>query len=133
MSSSENAANPQIYPATAAILVLLTITGVMLLAMFTRTEPHPPLEVPPFALGPFLGASLAIGAAAFHLLRHGVRLGNTLAVVFALTALVSFGPQKYFDPQFSRVWPSVITAQIAVIVILAWSIVAFLRRGRATS
>lgn len=132
MSNSENAANPQSCPATAAILVLLTITGVMLLALFSRTEPHPPLEVPPFALGPFLGASLAIGVAAFHLLRHGVRFGNTLAVLFAVTALVSFGPQKYFDPQFSRIWPSVITAQIAVIAILAWSIVA-LRRGRATS
>ena len=133
MSNSENAANPQSSPATAAILVLLTLTGVMLLAMFTRTEPHPPLEVPPFALGPFFAASLAIGAAAFHLLRHGGRFGSTLAVVFALTALVSFGPQKYFDPQFSRVWPAVITAHIAVITILAWSIVAFLRRGRATS
>ncbi len=132
MSDIGDSARPQSYPATAAIVVLLTLTGVMLLALFSRTVPHPPLEVPPFALGPFLGASLAIGAAAFHLLRQGVRYGSTLAVLFALTALVSFGPQKYFDPEFSRIWPAVITAQIAVIAIFAWSIVAF-RRGRATS
>lgn len=132
MSNSENPAPRQSYPATAAIAVLLTLTGVMLLALFSRTVPHPPLEVPPFALGPFLGASLAIGVAAFHLLRQGARYGGTLAVLFAFTALVSFGPQKYVDPEFSRIWPAVITAQIAVIAIFAWSIVA-LRRGRATS
>ena len=49
----------------AAVAALLALTGAMLLAMFTRTEPHPPLEVEPFALGPFLAASLAIGAAAY--------------------------------------------------------------------
>jgi hypothetical protein len=132
MSSPENSAPPQSYPATAAILVLLTLTGVMLLALFSRTAPHPPLEAPSFALGPFLAASLAIGAAAFHLLRQGVRYGSTLAVLFALSALVSFGPQKYFDPEFSRIWPAVIIAQVAVIAILAWSLAA-LTRGRATS
>ena len=132
MSNHETSEPLQRYHATAAILVLLTLTGVMLLALFSRTVPHPPLEVPPFALGPFLCASLAIGAAAFHLLRQGVRYGGTLAVLFALTVLLSFGPQKYFDPAFSRIWPAVITAQIAVIVIVAWSIVA-LRSGRPTS
>jgi hypothetical protein len=132
MSDSENSASPQCYPATAAILVLLTLTGVMLLALFSRTSPHPPLEVPPFALGPFLGAFLAIGVAAFHLLRQGARYGSTLAVLFALMALLSFGPQKYFDPQISRIWPAVITGQIAVITILAWGVVT-LKRRRAHS
>jgi hypothetical protein len=44
----------------AAILVLLVLTAAMLMALFSRTAPHPPLEVAPFALAPFLGASLAI-------------------------------------------------------------------------
>jgi len=100
----------------------------MLLALFSRTAPHPPLEVAPFALGPFLGASLAIGAAAFHLVHQGTRYASTLAVLFALTALVSFGPQKYFDPAISRIWPTVITAQIAVIVIVAQSMLTLRRR-----
>lgn len=130
MSNSEETGRPPSYPATAAILVLLTLTGVMLLALFFRTAPHPPIEVPPFALGPFLGASLALGAAAFHLIREGGRHGGAIAVLFALTALVSFGPQKYLDPAFSRIWPAVITAQLAVAVILAWGFLAS-RRGRA--
>ncbi len=107
----------------------MIVTGVMLLALMTRTQPHPPLEVAPFAIGPFLGASLAIGAAALHLVRHGARFGGALAILFAATVMVSFGPQKYFDPAFSRIWPAVITAQIAVVVIVAWNILA-LRGGR---
>ncbi len=122
MSDRENAMPPRSHLATAAILVLLTLTGVMLLALLSRTPPHPPLDVPPFALGPFLGAHLAIGAAAFYLLRAGARHGTMLALLFGLMALVSFGPQKYFDPDFSRIWPAVITAQIALGVLLAWSL-----------
>ena len=128
MSDPGESAARQNHPASAAIVALLVLTGVMLFALFTRTKPHPPLEVAPFAIGPFLGASLAIGAAAFHLVRQGARYGSTLAVLFALTALVSFGPQKYFDPVFSRIWPTVITAQIAVVVIVAWSILVLMRR-----
>lgn len=132
MSNSEISASRPNHPVTAAIVVLLTLTGVMLLALFSRTAPHPPLDVPPFALGPFLGASLSIGAAAFHLLRQSARFGGSLALLFALSALVSFGPQKYFDPEISRIWPAVITAQFAVIAILAWSI-GTLKKRRATS
>ena len=128
MSDPGESAARESHPESAAIIVLLVLTGVMLLALFSRTAPHPPLEVPPFALGPFLAASLAIGAAAFHLVRRGARYGGTLAVLFALTVLLSFGPQKYFDPAFSRIWPAVITAQIAVIVIVVRSILV-LRRG----
>ncbi len=102
---------------TAAIVVLLTLTGIMVLSMVTKTPPHPPLEIPPFALGPFFGASLAFGFAALSISKENQRLGAFLAALFAVTALVSFGPQKYFDPAFSRIWPAVITAQIAAIAV----------------
>lgn len=102
------------------MIVLLVITGVMLLALVTRTPPHPPLEVPPFALGPFLGASLAIGAAALDLIRRDARHGTALAVLFALTALVSFGPQKYADPAISRIWPAVIIGWCVLTVKRRW-------------
>lgn len=102
-----------------AIVALLVLTGVMLLSLFTRTAPHPPLEVAPFALAPFLGASLAIGAVALQADRAGHRYRAAFALLFAATALVSFGPQKFFDPALSRIWPAVITAQAAVLVIVA--------------
>ncbi|MFK4510309.1 hypothetical protein LPJ38_11325 [Bradyrhizobium daqingense] len=110
----------------AAVLVLLVLTAVMLLALLTRTAPHPPLEVAPFALAPFLGASLAIGAVAFQLGHDGTRIGSAFALLFALTALVSFGPQKYVDPAFSRIWPAVITAQGAIIIIVVLGIKALI-------
>ena len=108
----------------AAITALLVLTAVMLAALFTRTPPHPPLTVPPFALAPFLGASLAIGTAALWL-SGDTRAGRALVLLFVATALVSFGPQKYLDPAFPRIWPAVITAQAAVAVLLAQSVIAW--------
>lgn len=108
----------------AGIVALLIVTGVMLLALFSRTAPHPPLEVAPFALAPLLGASLATGAAALCLLRDATRLAHALAILFAATGLVSFGPQKYLDPAFSRIWPAVLAAQAAIAVIIACSALA---------
>lgn len=102
----------------AAILVLVVLTSIMLLALFTRTEPHPPLEVPSFALGPFLAASLSIGVAALTLMLCNMRLAMLVALLFALTALIPYGPQKYVDPAFPKIWPAVILAQIAIAVIV---------------
>ncbi|MCP4381497.1 MAG: hypothetical protein GY798_08795 [Hyphomicrobiales bacterium] len=118
---------PERSAANAAIVVLLVLTGVMLASLFSRTPPHPPIAIAPFALAPFLGASLAIGAAALHLVRQGARHGALIAILFALTALVSFGPQKYLAPNFVQIWPTVVTAQVAVIVLLVRSVVVLLR------
>ncbi|MXW84642.1 MAG: hypothetical protein F4103_15675 [Boseongicola sp. SB0673_bin_14] len=115
------------YTATA-VATLLVLTGAMLLAMFTRTEPHPPLEVEPFALGPFLAASLATGAAAHGLAIRGARFAMAVALLFALTALVSHGPQKYVDPAFPKIWPAVIVAQVAIAVILGRAVYRAIRQ-----
>ena len=112
----------------AAVAALLALTGAMLLAMFTRTEPHPPLEVEPFALGPFLAASLAIGTAAYGLAVRGMRFTMAITLLFALTALVSYGPQKYVDPAFPKIWPAVIVAQAAIAVILGRAVYLAIRQ-----
>ena len=114
--------------ASAAIIANLVVTAVMLFALFTGTVPHPPLEVAPFALALFFGATLALGAAALYLARHHARLGAALALLFALACLVSFGPQKYFDPMFDRIWPAVITGQFATAAILFNGAATMLRR-----
>lgn len=43
----------------------------------------------------------------------------------ALMALVSFGPQKYFDAQFDLIYPAVILGQIAALVIFLKVFIAF--------
>ena len=128
MPDPTHACRRPVHAVSAGVIALLVLTSVMLLALLTRTPPHPPLEIPPFALGPFLGASLAIGAAALYLLGHGSRHGMAAAILFALSALVSFGPQKYLDPNLLRIWPTVVAGQAAVAVILVWSILDLRRR-----
>lgn len=95
-----------------AIAALAVLQGVLLLALFTQTPPHPPLSVPPFALGPFLAASLAVCVAALYAgtRRSAFWLGSAACAL----ALVSFGPQKYFDPKFGEIWPAVIAGQVAI-------------------
>ncbi|MEM7753753.1 MAG: hypothetical protein AAF230_10085 [Pseudomonadota bacterium] len=97
-----------------ALVVLFILHSVMLGALYTQTAPHPPLTVAPFAMGPFLGATLALLAAtlvAEGQVRRGLALGSVLL------SLVSFGPQKYVDAALSEIWPAVVTAQIAIIVL----------------
>ncbi|MCP5083650.1 MAG: hypothetical protein GY948_18335 [Alphaproteobacteria bacterium] len=115
----------------ASIVVLLVLTSVMLFSLFTRTPPHPPLEIPLFALAPFFGASLAIGAAALWLVRRGS--GTWLALLFAATALISFGPHKLFDPAFALIWPAVLLAQAAVIAVAYLSIGRLRRKADLAS
>jgi hypothetical protein len=47
------------------------------------------------------------------------RGGRVLSVLAALMAAASFGPQKYFVPEFPLIWPAVIGAQIAIVAIIA--------------
>lgn len=109
-------------PLTIALTSLGLLQAVMLAALFTRTEPHPPLTIPLFALAPFLGASITACAAAVMSDRHS-RFGLVLSGVALFLALVSFGPQKWFDPAFPQIWPAVIAAQICICA-GAWRLVA---------
>jgi len=101
--------------ALAALAVLLTLQVTMLAALLTLTVPHPPLFVAPFALGPFLGAAIALAVAAMVIGPVNTRFGKSLSVLASLAALVSFGPHKWFDPAFSQIWPAVVLAQLAII------------------
>lgn len=103
----------------AALFVLFVVQLVMLGALYAQVAPHPPREIPLFAMAPFLGASIAISGAGF--LVGGVRTGTgcVLGLLAAVMALVSFGPQKWVDPAIGEIWPSVLVAEVAVIVIVA--------------
>lgn len=96
----------------------------MLASMLARVAPHPPFEIPLFAMGPFLGAALAAALASLAMGDEATRSGRALAVMAALMGLVSFGPQKYADAAFGQIWPGVIAAQVAILVVIhrtAWS------------
>lgn len=103
-------------PTQAALACLITLQGVMLASLYAGVAPHPPVATPLFGIGPFLGASLSAAIAA--LILGPTRVGRGLAGLAALAALVSFGPQKYLDPQFALIWPAVLSGQLAAGVIL---------------
>lgn len=102
----------------ASLGVLLVLQIVMLAALFTETPLHPPLAIPLFGLGPFLGASIAVAVAAFQLGDATTRAGRVASLLAGALALLSFGPQKWFDPAFGGIWPAVVLAQLAIIALV---------------
>jgi hypothetical protein len=102
----------------AALACLILLQTVMLASLYAGVAPHPPATTPLFGMGPFLGASLSAAVAALILGPSQSPAGRALAGLAALAALVSFGPQKYLDPQFGLIWPAVLSGQVAVGVIL---------------
>lgn len=105
-------------PYQAALACLILLQTVMLASLYAGVAPHPPPTTPLFGIGPFLGASLSVAVAALILAPAQTRSGRVLAGLAAGTALVSFGPQKYIDPQFSLIWPAVLSGQVAAGTIL---------------
>lgn len=118
----------------AALACLVILQTVMLTSLYAGVAPHPPAATPLFGIGPFLAAAVSAAVAALILGPQGGRAGQALALLAALAALVSFGPQKYLDPQFPQIWPAVLSGQVAAAVILVgpalrrWSAP---QRGRA--
>ncbi|WP_157017173.1 hypothetical protein [Mesorhizobium xinjiangense] len=111
--------------AQAALLALIILQVVMLAALYTQTPPHPPRAISLFALGPFLGASTAIAAAAMMLGATATRQGMIASILAAAFALISFGPQKWIDPAIGEIWPAVFVAEVAAAVLI---VEAFLRK-----
>lgn len=102
----------------AALACLILLQAVMLASLYAGVAPHPPAATPLFGIGPFLGASLSAAVAALILGPSQSPAGRAFAGLGALAALVSFGPQKYLDPQLPLIWPAVLSGQIAAGVIL---------------
>jgi len=111
----------------AALIILIVLQATMLGALFTQTVPHPPLAIAPFALGPFLGTSIAVAAAALALGPTGSMAGTVVACLACFLALLSLGPQKWIDPNIAQIWPAVLLGQIAV----AAFVFSALRRRRS--
>ena len=106
---------PRLQVLDAGCLMLAIIQGVMLASLWFDVAPHPPRAIPLFAMAPFLAVSIGIALCARVLLTH--KAGPILAGLAALLALLSFGPQKYFDAAFGEIWIAVIASQITVLAI----------------
>ena len=103
---------------SAALSVLIILQLVMLGALYAQVPPHPPATIPLFEIAPFLAVALATAAAALIVGPVASRTGKALSLLAALMAMLSFGPQKYLDPQLPLIWPAVLSGQVAAGVIL---------------
>lgn len=115
--------------ATAALATLILLQVVMLTALYAGIRPHPPSAIPLFGIAPFVGASVSVALSAIILGPLANTTGRTLSVMAALTALVSFGPQKYLDSQIGLIWPAVILGQVAALVLVVQVVRAAGQRG----
>lgn len=102
----------------AALAALIILQLVMLGSLYAGVAPHPPATTPLFGIGPFLGAAFAAATMALLLGPTETASGRGFAGLATLMALVSFGPQKYFDPQIAMIWPSVVAGQVAAVIVL---------------
>ena len=119
--------------AFAALVTLITLQVLMLSALYAGIKPHPPVATPLFGIAPFLGASVSVALSALIVQPLASKAGRVLSVLASVMALLSFGPQKYFDAQFALIWPAVVFGQIAAIVIFALVVRAGREAGVATS
>ena len=99
--------------AHAALASLILLQLVMLGSLLAGVAPHPPATTPLFGMGPFLAASMSAAVAALIVGPEDSRVGRVLAGLAALAALVSFGPQKYWDAQVGLIWPALLSGQVA--------------------
>ena len=100
----------------AACLMLALIQAVMLASLWFDVAPHPPRATPLFAMAPFLAVSISTALAARGV--AATRAGSVLAGLAAVMALISFGPQKYFDPAFPEIWVAVVASQLCILAIV---------------
>lgn len=103
----------------AALATLILLQVVMLSALYAGIPPHPPVSTPLFGIAPFIGASISLALAAIIVEPLTGTAGRVLGILAALAALVSFGPQKYLDPQIGLIWPAVVLGQVAALAVIA--------------
>lgn len=102
----------------AALSVFIILQVIMLSSLYAGIPPHPPVRTPFFGIAPFIGASVSVALAAILVGPTQSLTGRLLSGLTAVMALVSFGPQKYFDAQFHLIWPAVLTGQVAALAIV---------------
>lgn len=117
----------------AALATLILLQVIMLSALYAGVRPHPPETTPLFGMAPFIGASVSIALAAIIVQPLTNTAGRTLSVLAALAALVSFGPQKFFDAQIGLIWPAVLLGQVAAFVIVVLVLQSIGAPGRGSS
>ena len=107
--------------ALGSLAGIAVLKGVMLGGLYSRTPPYPP-----DFLSPFIGATLALATLSGVLLVLHSRRFFVPTLLFALTALLSYGPHKlypgshpFFFAQTPAAYPAIVVGSglIAILVV----------------
>ncbi|MGI9338470.1 MAG: hypothetical protein ACR2P4_08180 [Gammaproteobacteria bacterium] len=102
----------------AALLGLAVLQAVILGALWAQVSPHPPNWV-----GPYLGAMIALAAASIPLVHHGIKAGLVGAMIVAVMAILSVGPQKFvLEANAAVLSPVLIVGTMLLVVVLVFSV-----------
>jgi hypothetical protein len=107
------------------LLTLAFQDALLFTALMAGVAPHPPA-----AVGPFIGALMALALRAAWSLRRPSRAGHGLVLAVALLHLANFGPHKFFTDAGPLIAPMVALG-LALIVPTAWLAGRSLWLGRA--
>ncbi|MEQ1686845.1 MAG: hypothetical protein ABL916_24600 [Burkholderiaceae bacterium] len=116
---------PNEFAMQGGLLTLAFQDALLFTALMAGVAPHPPA-----AVGPFIGALMALALRAAWGLRQPGRSGHGLALGVALLHLANFGPHKFFTEQGPLIAPMVAVG-LALIVQTAWLAGRCLWLGRA--
>lgn len=116
---------PTAFALQGGLLTLAFQDALLFTALMAGVAPHPPA-----AVGPFIGALMALALRAAWGLRQPSRAGHGLALAVALLHLANFGPHKFFTDQGPLIAPMVAVG-LALIAQTAWLAARSLWAGRA--
>jgi hypothetical protein len=116
---------PSEFAIQGGLLTLAFQDALLFTALMAGVAPHPPA-----AVGPFIGALMALALRAAWELRRPRRAGHGLALAVALLHLANFGPHKFFTDPGLLIAPMVALG-LALIVQTAWLAGRSLWLGRA--
>ncbi len=105
----------------ASLIGLLTIHCVMLGALFAQVPPNPPGR-----FGPYIGAIVALAAAALPLYWWRSRVGKVAALLVALMCLLSVGPQKILvEPAALQLLPVILLGSTLSLTLIAATVMGW--------
>jgi len=110
--------NIQIAVSSLAGLVLLY--AVLLGALWTQVQPHPPARV-----GPFISASLCLAVVSIPLVWWRNKIGYTTSIIVGLFGLPSFGPHKFFTESASQTFPAIIVGTVLSVALIISSVASW--------
>jgi hypothetical protein len=95
---------------TVSLMGLLTIDIVLLCALFSQVDPHPPGY-----LGPFIGTMISLGTISLALVLWQRRIGLISSMIYGALNVLAVGPQKFVvDPNGEAVAPVIVLGTILI-------------------